>query len=324
MTPVANNMSTAQHNNLQEFEQYAVRAGFYPVHVEYINAQHLVFSRPASNLPVTVENLLMRLLDEYMPTGILHIREVSNAREILHKIRRNLEDNEPVGIDLSEQFYQIVPQNGNLARLEAINSWRMYENKIEVVNRLESALNTIYIGVQSAMNPIEYFKRQWLRTELIELDLAGPEFSNLNRRIEATNDGLFILANAFRVESSADREFANNILNQRLLYHFTYPCNILGILREGLQVAPRHIYSKNRYPGDGICFWNSASIALSKFKSLPSRMKSKRKTLVLLVCCVALGDQPVEIELPSHGGVKFLTQNRHLVKLEYLLRYHTN
>lgn len=39
--------------------------------VQYINASHLVFGQPQSRLTETVKKLLMHLLDEYMPTGIL-------------------------------------------------------------------------------------------------------------------------------------------------------------------------------------------------------------------------------------------------------------
>lgn len=283
------------HNTLERFRQSVIRDDgehsprpFYQLEMEFINANHLVFGQPASHLPETVKTLLMYLLDEYMPTGIPSMEEILRAENILHEIERNLLENQQIDSNLSENFYQIIPQIGNPDRLEIINSRRMYRNKIVVLDCLRSALEAIYAGVRNTeMNPIDYFRRYWLRTEFNEVDRASVEFQRLCQCTERTqhpNRRLFRLSSAFKVASSADIEFSNNAPNQRLLYHFTFPCNILGILREGLQVAPQHIYSRNRFLGNGIYFWDCASMALSGFDDLPVEMPP-----ILLVCRVALG-----------------------------------
>lgn len=259
--------------------------------IEYVNARHLVWEQPESDFSETETNLLLHLLDEYMPMGILHIDQIEKAEDILHRIRERLVANRDVDNDLSTEFYECIPQNDFVEPLQFMNNRRIYRNKIQVLDCLRSALEAIYAGVRSeSMNPIDYFTRYWLRTELNEVDRNSDEFSQLNVCFQATqhpNDQFFRLANAFKVATSADILFANDMPNQRLLYHFVFPCKILSILRDGLQVAPypNQIFNPNRSLGDGIYFWDCASLALRKFMD----QVYQEMPLVLLVCRVARG-----------------------------------
>lgn len=259
--------------------------GFHDVSVEYMNAEHLNFGQLESQLPHTVMRLLLYLINEYMPTGILKIKEIERAEDVLGEVRNELVANRPIDPDLSNRFYESIPQNGTRNRLEIIDSARMYRNKVEVLIRLRSALESLYAGIQSPMNPIDYFCRYWLRAQLQEINHDNEVFRALNQCTTETqhpNDRIFTLTNVFKVCSGSDFEFRGEMDNQRLLYHFTFPSNILGILREGLIVAPSHIYSQNRFLGRGIYFWDCASMALNGFHDI-------RNTPVLLVCRVARG-----------------------------------
>lgn len=60
---------------------------------------------------------------------------------------------------------------------------------------------------------------------------------------------------------------------------------ILGILRDGLQVSSNRIYDCTRFHGDGFYFWDCASLALDKLKDELYREMPP----VLLVCRVARG-----------------------------------
>lgn len=277
------------HNDHADFKAYisVEEEHFQQQHIKFINAKHLNFNRPESHLPIPVRRLLMFLLDEYMPTGILHIDQINSAEDILNEIHQNLLRNQAVQRNLSKAFYELIPQNGDCRRLEIITTPRLYRNKIEVVSSLRSAVESIYAALETENNPIDYFKRYWLRTEFRRIEPESEEFQILSRCMTATqhpNEPVLPIRYAFKVTSAADIEFARDMENQRLLIHFTYPCNILGILRDGLQVAPRHVFSRNRFLGQGIYFWDCASMALEGFRNFP------RKKLVLLVCRVALGN----------------------------------
>lgn len=263
------------------------RLGFHDVNVQYVNAMHLTSSNQhPSDLSETVINLLTRLLDEYMPLGILHIDQLLAAEDILHDLRGHLGENGNVVIDLSNRFYQCIPHNDYVEPLQIINNRRIYRNKIAVLDCLRSALEAINVGVRSEMNPIDYFTRYWLRSELNEVE--RDVFSQLDLCFEATqhpNDRFFRLAHAFKIESSAGTLFANDMPNQCLLYHFVFPSEILGVLRDGLQVVPHQIFNPNHSLGDGIYFWDCASLALRKFMDEGFREMSP----LLLVCRVARG-----------------------------------
>lgn len=269
------------HNGLDKFDRIIdgkiVDFGFHKIKVQYVNAKHLVWRQPESQLTETVTNLVMRLLDEYMPIDILDIGHISEGEAILRDIEKSLDENEQVDVNLSKQFYQCIPQNDFAERIEVINDRNAYESKRDALACLHLALEVIQAGVQSTINPIDYFTRNWLHTELNEIDHASVEFSQLEMCVEATqHDRFFRLANAFKVTSPADIHYKYEMFNQCLLYHFVFPCKILSILRDGLQV------SSNR---GGFYFWDSASLALDKFKD-----DLYRKTPpVLLVCRVARG-----------------------------------
>lgn len=289
MPAFSDSLSPALHTTLDAFRSYIDGSvGFHNVRVMYMNAEHLCIGQPESLLP-DIKPLLMYLLNEYMPTGILRTEEVESADNILHQIKILFYENravESVLSNLSDRFYECIPQNGLTKRLQTINNLQMYRNKVEVLIRLRSALESLSAGVQSTLNPIDYFGRYWLRSYIHKIRPDHGEFQALNECTTNTqhpNDREFTLTNVFKVSSEADSiYFRSDIPNPTLLYHFTFPCNIPGILREGLMVAPNHIYSGNRYLGRGIYFWDCASMALKGFRNL--------NTAVLLVCRVALGN----------------------------------
>lgn len=254
-----------------------------------MNADHLDFNQPNSMLPLPTKQFLMYLLNEYMPTGVLSIDQINEAETILEEIKQSLSAQQSPSIDQSKRFYQIVPQNGDLARLQAINTVQMYESKKKIVTQLRCALESIYASVISTLNPIDYFKCYWLRTDLQPLDPNQHEYRRLQyciEQIQHPNERVFSLANIFKVFPEEDQPFANGLGNQCFLFHSTFPCNILHILKDGLLVAPNHIPSLYRFHGKGIYFWDSASIALKLFRGCYSKA-------VLLVCRVALGGEQI-------------------------------
>lgn len=84
--------------------------------------------------------------------------------------------------------------------------------------------------------------------------------------------------------------------NHRYLFHFTFASNLPCILREGLVPAPSHIYSVNRFLGEGIYFWDAIANAGLNYKSL--------NTVYILACRVALGNaKQVEQQYLNHDQI---------------------
>lgn len=277
------------HRNFSELEEHLSKfyIDFYHLTVDFLNTRHFLYGQPDSQLPESVLCLIMHLLDEYMPMGILSLNQISSAKRVLRLIKcRGTYSNS----NHSNQFYQMIPHSGNPKRLCLINDDQKYKSKELVVNNLRSVIESLDTGRKSSINPIEYFTQDWLRTQLYEIDTYSSEYQRIKCCVERTqyrNDYFLRLKRLFKVSSHANENFNSEIKNHHLLYHYTPQFNILGILREGLHVAPSHVYSANRFFGKHIYFWDCATIALSKFRNYPSNKA------VLIICRVALGIEQI-------------------------------
>lgn len=249
-----------------------------------------------------------------MPSGIRTIDQVDVAENILKSIKDQLDDGKVPDERLSNDFYQIMYRNnGPIEKMQLIDSHEKYLSKMYVVETVRSALKSLYAGIDATPNVLDYFKSDWLKTEIEHLDASSEEYQKLSLCIEKTmhpNKRSFVLRNIFKVSSEGDKKFDANIQNHRLLIHFTLPSNILGILRDGMHVAPNHVPSKNRYYGKGIYFWDSASVALDAY---PSERDDggDSKSAILLVCRVALGViQETNIKITDmKEGEEFVHEN---------------
>lgn len=249
---------------------------------QYLNARHLIAGRCASRLPREVLDFFLFLIDEYFPLGIPRLEVlVYVQRTLLDKIALTNEDDEP-DESLSEEFFELVPHKGDHRRRPILNA-KTCHGKAVYVNIMTSALRALMAARASEIeNPIDGFLRQWIHTELSVLE-DGTEYQTLQYAVQATqhpNARNFRVETIFRV--NANHPFTKSITeNHCYLYHFSFPSNLLGILRDGLLVAPEHIYSVNRFLGRGICFWNAVANAGLQYPSL--------RTVYILVCRVALG-----------------------------------
>lgn len=279
-----------------------IESGYHRMSIEYANADHYVHGRPASELPMPVQNLLKYLLNEFMPLGILSHKEIRGAEEMLDKIRERIriaeedstddEDNsleEDEGLaEMSNKFYQMIPHVGGDKRRPIIQTEDICEAKEQFLRRFKSALNCLLGWKRSVINPLDYLCEKWFGTEFKPLEFDSDEFKLLNdcmQRTQHLNDCVrFNVDNIFEViDSEANNNSESDIGNHRYLFHTTYANNLFGILKEGLLVAPQHVHSVNRFLGKGIYFWDSAAAALKIFRS------DRFSEGVILVCRVAQG-----------------------------------
>lgn len=132
-------------------------------------------------------------------------------------------------------------------------------------------------------NSIDHFVIKFLRAEITVVDDESEEFQVLNEVVENTQHSncprQFRLDEVFKV--SLNKKFHSKTSNHHYLLHYTFPNNLLGILRDGLLVAPDHIDSVLRRFGKGIYFWNAVANAGPQYASM--------KTIYIVVCRVALG-----------------------------------
>lgn len=132
-------------------------------------------------------------------------------------------------------------------------------------------------------NPIDHFIVSFLRAEISLVDDESEEFQTFNDVVQNTQHPncprQFRLDKIFKVK--LNKEFNSKASNHLYLLHYTFPNNLLGILRDGLLVVPDHIDSVLRRFGKGIYFWNAVANAGPQYASM--------KTIYIVVCRVALG-----------------------------------
>lgn len=295
-----------------EFDEFIKRQksemDFNELYISHLNMRHLLHDQPQSELPRRNRNFLIYLLDEVMPFGIFQPCHLMQANNILQLIKLLIDEGASM-VGLSNQFYTTLPHSGDRARRPHIDDIPVYEQKIRLVEHLKSIVSSLREGVAELMiSPLDHFSRNWLKSEFQRIPRKNATFKVLETFISSTqhdHDGIYFeMERVFKIRSNAHSNFNNELANHHYLIHSTYPSNVLGILRDGLMIAPGHVQGFNSFLGNGIYFWDAAAIALDRFKNIAN------KDGILLFCRVALahrhsvgpqGSFNVR-NLPSRGG----------------------
>lgn len=265
--------------------------GFTRLNLLYVNARHLENRKPKSNLAKPVRKLIIHLIDLWFPLGLPMIEHLDRAFNLLDIVKEKITRGKVPKLEYSNKFYALIPHQGDDRRRPRFRDVDYCDNKIEYVNKMKSAITCLVDAISKRnTNPLDYFIENWMRVELNELNNENRQYEILNRVVEntqhANSSRRFRVANIFQVDNmnpDENGDFSTNIThNHRYLLHFTFGCNLLSILREGLQSAPKHIHSVNRFLGEGIYFWDAVANAGLNYKSL--------NIVYILVCRVALGN----------------------------------
>ena len=132
-----------------------------------------------------------------------------------------------------------------------------------------------------------------MQTKLTPIDKTDPVFGHIERAIKNTQsvfypDFTLNLIDVFSVERKGEAEAFEkyaSLPNHRLLWHGSRLVNILGILRDGLRIAPSVAPLHGQFLGKGIYLADMAS--KSAWYCHPTK---EQKTIVLLLVEGACGD----------------------------------
>lgn len=194
----------------------------------------------------------------------------------------------------SNEFYQMIPHVGpgyydNIRKgfRPPIETLSLCSVKHKIVNRLETVVQTIKQGIDAEnVNPLDFFCNHFLQIQIISIPKGSPEFNKIIGGINIHSDDIPLLKNLFKVNKHTwNEEFRNDIDNQRFLFHTAKMDNMVDILKDGLEVAPDHVVSYNRWLGRGIYFFGNSKAVFNYANNV------KRK--IVLVCRVALGKQDI-------------------------------
>lgn len=145
------------------------------------------------------------------------------------------------------------------------------------------------------INPVDYILSA-MRTDINLLKESDKEFSFIRNYIGMSNENnLKKIKNIFKVRNFSEEKDVNNSFenyeNKNLLFHGSKVFNFVGILSNGLKIAPKEAQRCGNIYGDGIYFADNFQKSLNYcdyFEYLDSHKKTMRNKYMLL-CEVALG-----------------------------------
>lgn len=233
-----------------------------------MNYIHDIFSINTEYFTSKGVQLLQDLIDAYMPFGILSPVYFKAARELLNGYPEN-ESN-------FTEFQKIIPKAHVPFNKPA---------KEAMLNRLEELTDNVQHAIISEY-PSDYICENYLQMKLKEIPSNAHEYTILNDFIMNTQhqnfETKFIVDSIFKIIKSKEMPTEQN---RRMLVHVTYANNIIGILKEGLCVAPIHVRGSGRNDhGGGVYFSDTAAVPLRRFNDSTAEM------VYLLFCTVELGN----------------------------------
>ena len=233
---------------------------------------------------------------EKCPLGQLTSVQISKGYRLLRQIQNVLatHNKEREIIELSNEFYTQIPQSFGMKRPPLINHMLRLKEKIallDILKELEVA-NTLSLKSMKGLrtnHPADVYYQQ-LNCELLPVDSRVAE--ELKDMMMATHspehDFGMELLEVYEVQrlNEATRFWPfTKLPNRRLLWHGSRVTNFVGILNQGLKVAPKDAPSTGYMFGKGIYFADLASKSAQYcFAS------SENPTGILLLCEVALGN----------------------------------
>ncbi|KAM4809098.1 poly [ADP-ribose] polymerase 2 [Rhinophrynus dorsalis] len=248
------------------------------------------------NLQSMEETVLeMKYDTKKAPLGKLTVEQIRAGYCSLQRIETCIKK-QKFGRDLLEacnEFYTRVPHDFGLRTPTLIKTLEELALKI----RLLEALGDIQIAVKLASmelgsleHPVDRQYRQ-LHCSIQPLDNKSSEFQLIERYLQSThapthNDYTMTLLQVFQLQREGEESnFRADLPNRMLLWHGSRLSNWVGILSQGLRVAPREAPATGYMFGKGIYFADISS------KSANYCFSSRDKNVgILLLSEVALGE----------------------------------
>ena len=230
-----------------------------------------------------------------MPLGKLSQETIRKGMEVLKRIDEAIENNNKSSFsDLSSSFYSLIPHDFGFKHMSnfIINTKERLKEKIEMLESLTDMkiATTILEQDQTNLSPSdEYYLK--LKCGLKALDRQDPSFRLLetylsNTHADSHNGFSLTILDIFEVEKEKEEEmFRKNLHNQMLLWHGSRLTNWVGILSQGLRIAPPEAPVSGYMFGKGVYFADMVS------KSANYCFSNKNNNIgILLLCNVALGN----------------------------------
>lgn len=279
-----------------------------------------------SKLDETVQGLIKFIFDEKlmeesvvkvgydikrMPLGELSKETVLKGYQILRDIEAVLEGKSKGNLsDLSSDFYTNIPHNFGMKHMSnfTINTKEKLKEKLDLITNL--------VDIQVATNIVKLSKKKnddadskapkvnkldqcfdQLKCNVRTMKQEEAEFKMINTYIQNTSAGRKLtMIDCFEIERHGEKEIfnPNKLSNKKLLWHGSRFSNFVGILSQGMRIAPPEA------PVTGYLFGKGVYFADLIGKSTPyCRPEISNGIATFVLCEVACGNQR-KLQRPDH------------------------
>ncbi|CAI5705012.1 unnamed protein product [Peronospora farinosa] len=195
---------------------------------------------------------------------------------------------------LSSEFYSLIPHDFGRSLPPVIETMTDLKLKLELLEVLSNLEISQMLQKEEAnkltgpaVHPLDTHYNM-LNTKMKPLSKRGKEFKIIEKFINKTNGGSKLSINTIlkiaRPEEDTHKDVLGSIDNHKLLWHGSRLSNFVGILSQGLRIAPPEAPRNGYQFGKGLYFAD----ALAKSANYCCAT-SRNPTAVLLLADVALG-----------------------------------
>ncbi|XP_065421544.1 uncharacterized protein LOC101947346 isoform X5 [Chrysemys picta bellii] len=263
--------------------------------------------KPASRLDPRVQALLglicdLQAMEEIVlemkydtkkaPLGKLTVEQIRAGFQSLQKVEAVLRagDTGRALLEACNEFYTRVPHDFGLRTPPLIRTWQELQEKVqllEALGEIQIAIKLARLELHGQEHPLDRSYRT-LGCELHPLERDSAHFQVLERYLLSTHapthrDYSMELLEAFTLRRAGEPPFRASLSNRTLLWHGSRLGNWVGILSQGLRVAPPEAPVTGYMFGKGIYFADMSS------KSANYCFASRQRDVGLLLLCEGWG-----------------------------------
>uniref|UniRef100_A0A8C2K440 Poly [ADP-ribose] polymerase n=1 Tax=Cyprinus carpio TaxID=7962 RepID=A0A8C2K440_CYPCA len=202
---------------------------------------------------------LGKLTTEQIRAGYASLKRIE---ECLKKKRSNKEL-----VEACNQFYTRIPHDFGLRTPPVIRTEDELKEKItllETLSDIQIAVKMVQSSVQNDEHPLDRQYRS-LQCRLQPLDSNSNEYKVIEKYLQSTHapthtDYTMTILDIFAVEKEGEKDnFCSEMENKMLLWHGSRLSNWVGILSQGLRVAPPEAPVTGYMFGKGVYFADMSS-----------------------------------------------------------------
>lgn len=235
-----------------------------------------------------------------MPLGKLSKRQIQSAYTVLNELQSEItgEKNPARLLDGSNRFYTLIPHDFGMQKPPLLDTEDIIKAKTMMLDNLmeiEVAYSLLKSGEETTdkeKDPLDiHFEK--LKTDMSVLSKDSDEFQRIVEYVANThavthNQYELEVMEAFDISRHGEHKRYkpfSKLHNRMLLWHGSRVTNFVGILSQGLRIAPPEAPATGYMFGKGVYFADMVSKSANY-----CRTSSREPIGLMLLCEVALGN----------------------------------